>query len=232
MQMVDAPVSMGDPSIYGGQQIMRRGAWIPAELRARIAAYHPGTSFGAIVRTCLAYLPAEQAAELLEGISRIVVIESSLAAVRSRWDERRGHYVREDFGVVSRRMVTTAGVNYIVDAFQNTTELENLKFHGLGTGVTAEAVGDTALVTELTTQYTGDVRATGTTVEGGSANIYRTVGTNTLDSGSVAVTEHGVFSAVSGGTLLDRSVFSAINLVGTNGDGLQTTFDLTVAAGG
>lgn len=136
-----------------------------------------------------------------------------------------------DIGLVSLRVVTTAGVNAIVDAFQNTVELENFKFHGMGTGTGAEASSDTGLGTELTTQYNPDnTRATGTTTEGASANIYRTVGTNTIDSGTPAVTEHGVFSASSAGTLLDRSVFSAINLV--SGDGITFTYDLTFTAGG
>lgn len=145
-------------------------------------------------------------------------------------DGRAGKII--DYGIASLRVVTTVGVGFIVDAFQNLVEVENMKFHGLGTGTNAEAVGDTALQTELTTEYTGNVRATGTTTEGASGNIYRTVGTNTLDSGTPAVTEHGIFSASSAGVLLDRSVFSAINLVGANGDGLQTTYDLTFSSGG
>jgi hypothetical protein len=142
---------------------------------------------------------------------------------------RNGQY--EFHGLASLRVVTTAGVNFIVDAFQNSVEVENLKYHGIGTGTNAEASGDTALQTELTTQYNPDnTRATGSTTEGASANIYRTVGTNTVDS-SVAITEHGILSqaATGGGTLLDRSVFSAINL--GNGDSLQSTYDLTLTAG-
>jgi hypothetical protein len=38
-------------------------------------------------------------------------------------------------------------------------------------------------------------------------------------------------AATGGGVLLDRFVFSAINLVGANGDGLQTTVNLTMASG-
>jgi hypothetical protein len=109
-----------------------------------------------------------------------------------------------------------------------------MKFHGIGTGTTAEAIGDTALVTELTTEYNpNSTRATGSQTEA-AANIYQTVGTNTLDSGTPAVTEHGIFTqaATGGGTLLDRSVFAAINLVGANGDGLQTDYRFTVTAGG
>lgn len=136
-------------------------------------------------------------------------------------------------GLASTRVVTTAGVNFIVDAFQNSVEVENLKYHGIGTGSTAEAIGDTALVTELTTEYNpNSTRATGTTTEGASANIYRTVATNTLDGtpGS-ALREHAIFDQASsaGGTMLDRTVFGAITL--SSGDGLASTFDLTFTAG-
>lgn len=137
-----------------------------------------------------------------------------------------------DFGLASMGVVTTTGVNFIVDAFQNLTEVENLKFHGLGTGTNAEAAGDTALQTELTTQYNPDnTRATGSLTEGASANVFRTAGTNTVDA-AAAVTEHGILSqaATGGGTLLDRSVFSVINLAG--GDALTTTYDLTLPSGG
>ena len=136
-----------------------------------------------------------------------------------------------DLGLVSMRVVTNTGVGFIVDAFQNLVELENLKFHALGTGVTAEAAGDTALVTELTTEYTGNVRATGTTTES-AANIYRTVGTNTLDgTPGAALREHGIFdqAATGGGVLLDRTLFAAITL--SSGDGLQSTYDMTLTAG-
>lgn len=139
------------------------------------------------------------------------------------------------YGLASLRVVTTAGVNFIVDAFQNTTELENLKFHGFGTNNTAEAAGDTALGTEETTQYNPDnTRPTGTTTEGASANIYRTVATYTPDSGGTrAIVEHGVFSqaATGGGTLLDRSVFSVINVTGGSGDAIQATYELTLPSG-
>lgn len=139
-----------------------------------------------------------------------------------------------DLGLISMRVVTDAGVGFIVDAFQNLVELENMKYHGFGTGGAAEAVGNTALTTELTTQYASDnVRPTGTTIEGASANIYRTVATLSPDSGgTIAITEHGIFSqaATGGGVLLDRSLFSAVNLV-AGSDSLQVTYDLTFTSG-
>lgn len=137
-----------------------------------------------------------------------------------------------DLGLASARVVTNNGVNAIVDAFQNTFELELFRFHAIGTGALAETAADAALGAELTTQYSVDnTRATGTLAEGASANIFRTVGTNTVDA-AVAITEHGILSqaATGGGVLLDRSVFSAVNLA--SGDSLQTTYELTVNAGG
>ena len=128
-----------------------------------------------------------------------------------------------DIGLISERVVTTVGVNALVDAFQNLFVLNNFRYHGSGTGTTAEAVGDTALVTEVAT------RATGSQIEGASANIYRSVGTISYTA-ALAITEHGIFSAATVGTLWDRSVFSAINVA--NGDSIQFTYDLTCNAGG
>ena len=129
----------------------------------------------------------------------------------------------EDLGVVSRRVVTDAGVGFIVDAFQNLTELENMNFHDAGTGTNAEAVGNTTLQTPF-----GGSRVSGTQTEP-AANQYRTTATIPF-TGTLAITEHGVFSASSSGVLLDRSVFTAINVV--NGDSIQFQYTLTVNSGG
>lgn len=141
-----------------------------------------------------------------------------------------------DYGLASLRVVTTAGVKFICDDLNaGGTEVSNLKFHGFGTGATAEAVGDTALVTELTTQYATDsTRPTGSQASATvSTNAtYTTVATLSPDSGgTIAITEHGVFSASSAGTLLDRSLFSAVNLV-AGSDSLQATYVFTASSGG
>ena len=86
-----------------------------------------------------------------------------------------------DLGLVSARVVTTAGVNFIVQAFQNLTELELMRFHGIGTGTAAEATTDTALATEATTQYnTTSTRPQGSLAQGTAANTYETVATVTV----------------------------------------------------
>ncbi len=139
----------------------------------------------------------------------------------------------DDLGLMSCRVVTNAGVAFLVDAMQGLVEPELLRFHGLGVGTAAEAVTDTALASELTTQYaTSSTRPTGTLGEkAGDTKTFETVATISV-SAAVAATEHGIFSqaAVPGGTLLDRSVFAAVNLAA--GEALQATYQLNLPSGG
>ena len=132
--------------------------------------------------------------------------------------------VRTDLGVVSRRMVTTAGVTWLATTFTNTAEPETLNFHDCGTGTTAEAIGQTTLVTPF-----GGSRVAGTQSTPGSTNIYRSVATISF-SGTFAITEHGLFTASTSGTMFDRSLFSAINVV--SGDSIQFTHETTFPSGG
>lgn len=214
-----------------GPAIFTKGAWVPAPLEYRLRHYTPKSNLGKLVKDmALTYRISPDAAdELIRALTSCVIMESSLRITVIRGPESPYGRGIEDYGVVGNKVVTTVGVGYIVDAFQNSVELENMKYHSLGTGSTAEAAGDTALVTELTTEYTGNVRATGTTTEA-SATVYETVATNTLDgTPGAALREHGVHSASSAGVLLDRTVYAAITL--SSGDGLTSTYDLTLTAG-
>lgn len=151
------------------------------------------------------------------------------ALLLAKHDHEQGLLV--PLGLGSLRVVTDAGVAAIVDAFQGLFTLSNFRYHAIGTGTNVEAVGNTGLQTELTTQYNPDnTRATGTLTES-AANVFQTVGTNNVDT-AAAITEHAVMSqaATGGGTCLDRSVFSAVNLA--IGDGLQSDYRLTVTSGG
>lgn len=131
---------------------------------------------------------------------------------------------RINYGVLSRRVVTTAFVNFVVDQLQTETSVfGDFKYHDSGVGTTAEASGDTAIETT-----DGESRATGTQTES-AANAYRSVGTIAYTT-TKAITEHGLFNDPTAGTLMDRSVFSAINVV--NGDSIQFTYTLTLTAGG
>lgn len=136
-----------------------------------------------------------------------------------------------DYGIVSRRVVTDAFVAFVVDDWDGgANDISLFNYHGVGTGTGAEAAGDTALGTESTTILTTDsTRATGTKSQP-AANQLRSVGTISFD-GSGAITEHGVFTqeATGGGTLMDRSVFSAINVA--SGDSIVATYTMTLTSG-
>jgi len=180
---------------------------------------------GNFLRHRLLDLPRLWAARLARLMGATVITSELRIKVR----KQTGEWI--DYGLVSTRVVTTVGVNYLVDAWQNSVELEIMKYHGAGTTNTAEDIGDTTLAAECTTTLNPDsTRATGSLTEGGGANVLRSVGTLTFD-GNASVVEHGIFNqaATGGGTLWDRSVFGVITVV--SGDSIQFTYDCTIAAG-
>jgi hypothetical protein len=215
-------------------EIMVRDRWVPEPLAFKRRAWAPKTPLGAVVRDCLEYLPLGLAADLLDRVSSVVVLQSALSAVHWRRDDETGLQVPVDLGQLSHHVITDTGVAFLVDAWQNSVEMENLKYHGCGTGTTAEAASQTALVTESTTALNPDsTRATGSLTEGASANIFRTVGTLTFDA-TAAITEHGLFSqaATGGGTMWDRSMFSGSTINVASGDSIQFQYDMTASSGG
>lgn len=136
----------------------------------------------------------------------------------------RGDGSSNDLGVLCRRSVTNAGVAYMAtDFFNGTASIADFDWHASGTGIVAENVTDTGMGTD-----SGVARVNGTP-SNPSAGVYRSVGTMAYVS-TLAITEHGIFSASTVGTLWDRSVFTAINVI--SGDSIQFTYDLTCTAGG
>jgi hypothetical protein len=145
-----------------------------------------------------------------------------LAELRARKIDKWGEVT--DYGVLSRRAITTVYVNLVVDDLQSSAAAHStMKYHASGTGAVAENVGDTALGTEVEA-----ARTSGTQAEN-AANIYESVGTISYTA-SRAITEHGLFSASTAGSQMDRSVFSAINVL--NGDSIQFTHRTTYTSGG
>ena len=129
-----------------------------------------------------------------------------------------------DLGLVSVKKVTTAFSKRLVDAMVTSGDvIDNFNQHKQGSGSTAEASGDTALVA-------GQSGAQGVTggaavTHGATSNIYRTIGTITAGT-AYEIREHGVFNASTGGILLDRSIVTAIAV---NTDDVVTwTYELTV----
>lgn len=132
---------------------------------------------------------------------------------------------RKYLGIIARKQVTTAGVEFLTDAFHTSTVLlSDFKHHATGTGTVAEAIGNTALGAEVGSRVAG---TQGEQV--GATNIYETVATINYTVTN-NITEHGVFSALTVGTLWDRSVFAAIPVVAA--DSIQWTYRLESIAGG
>ncbi|HEY0701268.1 MAG TPA: hypothetical protein VGD60_00730 [Candidatus Acidoferrales bacterium] len=157
--------------------------------------------------------------KLFRGLCRLV---GTAAAFAMLWHfSQTGQLPPYAFG-----LVTTTGVNYMASDFASggsSPTISGFKYHDSGTGTTAAAIGDTALQTG-----TGNARVSGT-ASNPSANIYQSVATLPY-SGSAAITEWGLFSASTSGTMWDHRVFSAINV--GNGDSIQFTYKLTIASGG
>ena len=132
--------------------------------------------------------------------------------------------IKKDRRVVKNRVITTAFVNYLASSLKAAGEANwvNFKYHDSGTGTGAEAVGNETLGTPW-----GGARTIGTQTS--SANTYTSVATTTYNT-TKAITEHGLFNESSGGILMDRSKFSAINVV--DGNQIEWTYTVTFTAGG
>jgi len=166
-----------------------------------------------------------QSAKIITGVSLaealgVLSMHGSLSAVLCK----RGGTMA-NLGLLGKRVVTDAGVAFLVDDWDaDTTDITTMNYHDSGTGGTAESAAQTALIT----QAGPTTRATGTKSQP-SANILRSVGTITY-TGTLAIVEHGLFDqAAQGGTLWDRTLFSAINV--ENGDSIEFTYNCTLTAG-
>lgn len=137
----------------------------------------------------------------------------------------RGDGTRVNYGVLSYRVVTTAFVDFVTDQLQTETSVfGDFKFHDSGVGTTDPAIGDTTIETT-----DGESRVAGTQTES-AHNVYQSAATISY-SADKAITEHGLFNDASAGTLMDRSEFAAINVVGGS-DSILFTYSLTLSPGG
>lgn len=143
------------------------------------------------------------------------------AHVRDPWTGAMGWW--ENLGRVSQGKVTIAFRDFEVDQLQSSSSLySSFKYHETGLSATAEANTDTALITT-----TAIARVAGTQTEV-TADVYRSVATVTADT-TETWQEHGIFNAVTGPSLMDRSLLSPTAAV-VNLDTVQFTYSLTKVA--
>jgi hypothetical protein len=128
----------------------------------------------------------------------------------------------ENVGLVSRGKVTTEFRDFEVDQLQaETAAYGDFKFHRPGTSNQAESNGDTGLIADA------GLEATGTQIEGATADIYKSVATVTADA-TETWEEHSIANATGagGGELMDRSLISpSVSVV--NLDTVEFTYEIT-----
>lgn len=122
-----------------------------------------------------------------------------------------------------KNLVVNSGLAYITSRMLGTST--NVMSHmALGSGTTAASAGDTDLGSLL-----GSRKALTSSTQSGSNNesiIY--VATFDPGEGTGAVTEAGIFNAVSSGVMLCRTVFPVVNKQAA--DTLQITWTVTLSA--
>jgi hypothetical protein len=126
--------------------------------------------------------------------------------------------VKQEFEVPN--LVVSTGLAFIASRMKDTTATA-MSHMAVGSGTTAAAAGQTALVTQIGAR----VALTSTTV---TANATAYVATFAAGVGTGAVTEAGIFNADTAGTMLCRTVFDVVNK--NANDTLQITWTITLNA--
>ena len=99
-------------------------------------------------------------------------------------------------------LVVTAGKGYVASRMKDATATA-MSHMAIGTGTTAAAAAQTALVSE-----SARVALTSTTVSGADVTY---VASFPAGTGTAAITEAAILNASSGGTMLCRTVFAVVN---------------------
>jgi hypothetical protein len=91
----------------------------------------------------------------------------------------------------------------------------------IGTGTTAAATTQTALVAEVGTRASATLSRQTTTFTNDTARL---VSTFTFNA-ATAITEYGIFDASASGTMLSRQVYGTMSM--SSGDSLQVTWNVS-----
>ena len=119
----------------------------------------------------------------------------------------------------THNLVVTSGKEWVAKRMAG--QDSKMTHMAIGTGTTAAAAAQTALVTEL--------ERNAMTVSGGtvSTNTIQYAATYAAGDGTGAITEAGIFDASTGGDMLARTVFSVVNKGAA--DSMTITWTITVS---
>ena len=120
--------------------------------------------------------------------------------------------------VAHENLITTKGFDLVCDVLGKNAQPGDLTHIGIGTGTTAAAVAQTALVTQ-------NARAVAAYAHVAGTKVFTMVVTFAPATGTGAITEAGCFNAANSGTMFNRVVFAAVNKAAA--DSLTVTFTFT-----
>lgn len=123
-------------------------------------------------------------------------------------------------------LITNAGKAGVASRINGAGSEAAFTYIAIGIGTTAAAVGDTTLESEITTNGGQRAAATASRVTTDVTNDTARLVVTFSFTGTFAVTEAGALNASSSGVLLNRQVFTAVNVV--SGDSLQVTINIDV----
>ena len=119
-----------------------------------------------------------------------------------------------------KNTIVTAGKNFLATWLVQATQAGYfMQYLAIGTGTSAVQATDTTLETEIGTRIAGTLTD--------SNNIWQNQATFPAGNGTGAITEAGILSALTSGTLFARQVFGVINKAA--GDSLQLTWSVTLS---
>jgi len=122
-----------------------------------------------------------------------------------------------------KNIITNAGLAAIIRlVFSGLTETK-FGYLAIGTGTTAEAATDTALVAEIKRKAATISQIT-TSVTGDTALVSATFSKADGLTGTSNVSEAGIFNAATGGILLARKTFAAVPLNWDAGDSITINY--------
>lgn len=143
-------------------------------------------------------------------------LKGSMTAVLFKEDGTTETYLRDN-------IIVNVGFDFIADAIGKAASRPGvMNAIAVGTGLTAAAATQTALVAEL-------ARGAATYAHTAGTKVFTFVTTFAAGTGTGAITEAGVFNSTtaSSGIMLDRVVFDVINK--GDADTLQVTFAFTMS---
>lgn len=119
-----------------------------------------------------------------------------------------------------KNLVVTAGKNFLAAWLAAASQAGRfMEYVGLGTGTTAPQLTDTNLQTALPTRATGTITS--------STNLWQNQATFGAGVNTGALTEAGLFSESSGGTMFARQVFPVVNKAA--GDSIVFTWQISIS---